>query len=115
MNMKNLDERYKSIEKNIEVKKIVLCWLFNVIAAVVVFATSMLTLGSPVFAILHTFVAWAITLTASIVYWLIWIQNKIKGKQMVKIGASSVVILFFLLALVFVFRTLGFIVYIINM
>ncbi|UCD03067.1 MAG: hypothetical protein JSV63_00310 [Candidatus Aenigmatarchaeota archaeon] len=104
-----------SVEKRLEVRKIVYCWLFNIIVAVGVFSTSMYVFGSLLLALLHTFIGWALTLTMSIIYWLMWIQNKIKGGRDIKIVASSAVIIMFLIALMFVFRTVSFVMHAISL
>ena len=99
-------EYYRDLEKRFSITPIVYRWWLNFIAALAVFNLSMYIFGDIFLAIMYTLVAWTITLTISIVYWLMWVQNKIKGGKNVKIVASSAIMIMFVIALVFIFRVL---------
>jgi hypothetical protein len=98
-------EYYRSVEKRFDIKPIVYCWWFNFFVALSTFVLSIYIYSNMLLAIMHTFLAWTITLTISIVYWIMWIQHRIKGNQRIKYIASSSVIVMFLIALIFIFRT----------
>ncbi len=95
---------YRRLEKRFSIKPIVYCWWFNFIVALAVFNVSMYMLGDMVLTIMYTLLAWAITLTMSIVYWIMWIQRKLRGGKNVKIVASSSILIMFVIALLFIFR-----------
>ncbi len=100
-------EYYRELEKRFAIKTIVYCWWFNFLAALAVFNLSMYLSGDMLLSILYTLVTWTITLTMSIVYWLMWTQRKLKGGKNVKIVASSVILVMFVIALLFIFRVLA--------
>jgi hypothetical protein len=100
-------EYYRQLEKRFAIKTIVYCWWFNFLAALAVFNLSMYLSGDMMLAIMYTLVAWTMTLTVSIVYWLMWIQRQMKGGKNVKIVASSVILVMFVVALLFIFRILA--------
>ena len=59
----------------------------------------------PIVTVFYTMLGWTVTLTISIIYWLSWIQKKIKKDKGVRIVASSAVIIMFVIALIFLLRT----------
>jgi len=100
-------EYYRRIDKKFAIRPIVYCWWFNFIIALVVFNTSMYLFGNMFITIMHTMLAWTVTLTISIIYWLFWTQKNMKGGRNVKIVASSAILIMFVIALLFIIRVLG--------
>ncbi len=98
-------EYYRKIEKRFEISPIIYCWWFNFAVAIVVFMTAWFMTLDPIMTVFYTMSAWTVTLTISIIYWLAWIQKKIKKDNGVRIVASSAVIIMFLIALIFLLRT----------
>jgi hypothetical protein len=105
---------YRRIEKRFAIKPIVYCWWFNFIVALAVFNLSMYLFGDMLLTVMYTLVAWTVTLTISIVYWMTWIQEKIKGGKNVKVVASSAILIMFIIALLFIFRVLTIVVQVAN-
>ncbi len=101
---------YRSMEKRFAIKPIVYCWWFNFIVALAVFNLSMYLFGDVLLTVMYTLLAWTITLTISIVYWLMWIQKKIKGGKNVKVVASSAIMIMFIIALLFILRVFMFVI-----
>lgn len=105
---------YRKLEKRFEIKPIVYCWWFNFIIALVTFNISMYVFGDIVISILYTMVAWTATLTISILYWILWVQRRLKGGKNVKMVASTAILVLFAIALVFIFHVIGMVMYIIR-
>lgn len=101
---------YREMEKRFAIKLIVYCWWFNFIVALAVFNLSMFLFSDIFITIMYTLIAWTITLTISIVYWLMWVQKKIKGGKNVKVVASSAILIMFIMALLFLFRIFMFVI-----
>ena len=98
-------EYYRKIEKRFEISPIIYCWWFNFAVAIVVFMATWFMTLEPLTTVFYTLAAWTVTLTISIIYWLAWIQKRIKKDMGVRIVASSAVIIMFLIALIFLLRT----------
>ena len=100
---------YHKMEKRFSIKPIVYCWWFNFIAVLAVFNLSMYLSVDMLLTIMYTLLTWTVTLTISIVYWLMWVQKKIKGGKNVKVVASSAILIMFIIALLFLLRVLMFV------
>lgn len=106
--MKYLDRSYyRKLEKRFDIKPIVYCWWLNFIVAISTFNISMYFFSDMIISIFYTMVAWTVTLTISIIYWMFWVQHKLRGGKNVKVVASTAILIMFAIALAFLFRVLG--------
>ena len=95
---------YRKIEKKIDVKPIVACWIFNIGVAYAVFVVAWLITNNPFQTVLYTLMAWACTLSISVLYWLQWINRKLKGGK-VKIAASFIIVFMLAVGLLVLWQT----------
>lgn len=97
---------YRTVEKKFEIRPIIYCWWFNFTVSFIVAVSIWFMTFDVISMLLYTMSAWTVTLTTSIVYWLYWVQKKMKEDQKgVKLVASSAILIMFLIALVFIMRT----------
>jgi hypothetical protein len=98
-------EYISRIEKKIDARAILLCWAFNIVVAFIVFMASWLSMVNAFATVQYTLGAWSVTLTLSVIYWLYWIQKRLKSEG-VKLVASTLIIIMLAAGLLVVLRTI---------
>ena len=100
---------YRKMEKHLNFRAIVANLLFNILAAVGVFAATYLITRSISMAVFYTFVSWSLTLSVSAGYWIWYLFHKIKGKKNTKRNVALFLVVMILSVLVLLWWVLKFI------
>ena len=91
---------YRKMEKHLNLRAIFANLMFNILAAVGVFAATYLITHSIGMAVLYTFVSWSITLSLSAGYWIWYLFKKIKGKKSTKRNVAYFLVIMLISVLV---------------
>jgi len=95
---------WKSLEKGISWKPILLCTLLNLAAAGAAFSGSLLVTSSVFLAVFYSLFAWIAAVTVSFLFWIWWFFEKIKSvPRSIKAGFTAVMMLLLFLDWMIVF------------
>lgn len=96
---------YRKYEIRLDIKSITLCWVFNLAASGIVFLLSWFITSNVISTIFYTLSAWTITLNLSVIYWILWINKRLDERGAVKLGATTVVLVLYLIVMVIICTT----------
>ena len=97
----------RKAENYINVRLIVLTFLFNVVTAFIFLLSVNFLTGDIFTAILYTFISWSVTVCLSVIYWIWYLHKKIKVNKAVKRSATMFLIAMYIIILVIVLWTLN--------
>lgn len=96
---------FKKIERRIDMTAILACWGFNILTAWFVFFLSWLFTKSIFTIAMNTLAAWSATLIISVVYWIHWINKKMRTSEKGKIAAIAAILIMLIACLLIIWFT----------
>jgi len=96
---------YRKYEKALDVKPVISCWAFNIIAALLVFATSWIIFSDVFVTVFYTLASWAFTMSLSVIYWVSWIGARIKASHKMKISVIAFIMILYAIGMIVVWNT----------
>ena len=93
------------IEKKPDIEAILLSWVLNLVTAFVIFIISWWLTGDVFITVVYTLAGWTITLSMSVAYWLSWIFNRMKTKDVVKASVAAIILFMYVVGLYIVWST----------